>query len=101
MDQAQPGAKITPMSALDHQHFTTRLVEYIRADVAVGGEPLEADTDLVLTGLVDSLGVMLIVEWIEAELDVEIDPGDIVIEHFDMVASMVTYLRARGDTALD
>jgi len=44
---------------------------------------------------------VLVVEWIESRLDITIDPGDIVIEHFDMVASMVTYLRARSDTSLD
>ena len=89
------------MSTLDHQAFSDDLVAFIRAEVAVGDHPLEADTDLVLTGLVDSLGIVLVVEWIEARLGVTIDPGDIVIEHFDMVTSMVDYLRGRGDTPLD
>ncbi len=89
------------MSSVDHRTFTDDLVAFIRAEVAVGGHDLEADTDLVLTGLVDSLGVVLIVEWIEDRLGIAIDPGDVVIEHFDMVTSMVTYLRDRGDTGLD
>ena len=89
------------MSVIDHGVFSDELVAFIRAEVAVGDYPLEADTDLVLTGLVDSLGIVLVVEWIESRLGVMIDPGDIVIEHFDMVASMVTYLLGRGDTPLD
>ena len=89
------------MTTIDHLSFTTELAEFIGSTVAVGDEQVEADTDLVITGLVDSLGVLVIVEWIEAKLGIMIDPGDIVIEHFDMVSSMVQYLRDRGDTALD
>ena len=88
------------MSTVDHRVFSDDLVAFIRAEVAVGDHPLEADTDLVLTGLVDSLGIIVVVEWIESRLGITIDPGDIVIEHFDMVTSMVDYLRDRGDTGL-
>jgi len=88
------------MSTVDHRAFTDDLVAFIRAEVAIGDHPLEADTDLVLTGLVDSLGIIVVVEWIESRLGITIDPGDIVIEHFDMVTSMVDYLRDRGDTGL-
>ena len=101
MARRDPAANLPPVTTVDHQTFTDELVEFIRAEVAVGDAPLEADTDLVLTGLVDSLGVVLIVEWIENRLGIEIDPGDVVIEYFDMVTSMVTYLRGRGDTSLD
>ncbi|MEM9520771.1 MAG: phosphopantetheine-binding protein [Actinomycetota bacterium] len=89
------------MSTIAHRDFAADLVRLIRSEVAVRDDDLDTSTDLVLSGLVDSLGVMLIVEWIETRLDIEIDPADIVIEHFDMVDSMVTYLRGRGDTALD
>ena len=88
------------MSTIDHRVFTEELVAFIRAEVAIGDHALEADTDLVLTGLVDSLGIVLVVEWIESRLGITIDPGDIVIEHFDMVTSMVDYLRGRNDTDL-
>jgi len=81
--------------------FTPALISFIRAEVMLGNEALEAETDLVVTGLVDSLGVVLIVEWIETELEIEIDPGDVVIEHFESVAAMVAYLRARGDCTVD
>lgn len=81
--------------------FTDDLVAFIDRDVSAGHEPVEADTDLVMTGLVDSLGVVLIVEWIEERLDIRIDPADVVIEHFDTARSMVDYLRSRGDCTVD
>ena len=100
-EKPAPSSNLLPMSTVDHRAFTDDLVAFIRAEVAIGDHPLEADTDLVLTGLVDSLGIIVVVEWIESRLGITIDPGDIVIEHFDMVTSMVDYLRDRGDTPLD
>jgi len=75
--------------------FAERLVALIRDDVAATDELVEPATDLLLTGLVDSLGVVVIVDWIEQELGIEIDPGDVVLEHFQTVDLMLTYLRGR------
>ena len=75
--------------------FADRLLRLVRDEVATGDEPVESSTDLLLTGLVDSLGVVVIVEWIEADLGISIDPGDVVLEHFQTVDAMLAYLRAR------
>ena len=71
-----------------------RLRAFVDDEIALDGD-VEGSTDLLLTGLVDSLGVVQIVDWIEQELDIEIDPGDVVLEHFRSVDAMVAYLRAR------
>lgn len=88
----------TPMGQTSD--FADRLAQFIASDVATGPEPVEVDTDLVMTGLVDSLGVVLIVEWIERQLDIRIDPADVVIEHFESVAAMVAYLSRRDDCSV-
>lgn len=75
--------------------FSERLITLIRDDVAATDDPVEPATDLLLTGLVDSLGVVVIVDWIEQELGIEIDPGDVVLEHFQTVDLMLAYLRDR------
>lgn len=76
------------------------LVRFIDDHVSSGGPgDVAVDTDLVMTGLVDSLGVVMIVEWLEARLDLTIDPGDVVIEHFGSVAAIIDFLRARDDCA--
>ena len=87
------------MSATDQATFSTELCEFIRTDVSVGNPPIEPETDLVMTGYVDSLGIVLVVEWIEAKLAIEIDPGDVVIEDFESVAAMVAYLDRRDDVS--
>ena len=86
-------------SVPNHSAFTEDLAQFIDAEVSLGGEPVRPDTDLVMSGLVDSLGVVRIVGWLENRLGIEIDPGDVVIENFGTVAAIVDYLRERGDLA--
>lgn len=84
-------------NSTDHLDGTVgpALLAFVRDEVTDGAEPVEADTDLLLTGLVDSLGVVMIVEWIEQRLDTTIDPGDVVLENFRNIESMLAYLRDR------
>ena len=53
---------------------------------------VERDTDLLLTGLVDSVGVIEIVGWMEDEHGVLVDPLDIKLDNFQTVGRMLAYL---------
>lgn len=44
---------------------------------------LAADTELLMSGLLDSLAVVALVAWLEDETGHHIDPLDIVIENFE------------------
>ncbi|MEM9514468.1 MAG: acyl carrier protein [Actinomycetota bacterium] len=72
--------------------LTERLIDFIQSDVALHDEPIEGPTDLLMTGLVDSLGVVVIVDWLEDECDVTIDPADVVLDHFQTVDQMVAFV---------
>lgn len=80
----------------DAATFAIELIEFIEADVATYDDPIDPDTDLLLTGLVDSLGVVMVSSWIQDTLSIAIDPGDIVLENFQTVAQMVAYVTSRG-----
>jgi acyl carrier protein len=80
--------------------LAVELATFIDEEVSSGGESVLPETDLVMSGLVDSLGVVLIVEWLEQRLSIEIDPSDVVIEHFASVSAMIEYLQARGDCTI-
>ena len=54
--------------------------------------PVEGETDLLLTGLVDSMGVVEIVGWMEDRLGVQIDPIDVVLENFQTVDRMTAFV---------
>ncbi len=55
--------------------------------------------DLLLTGLVDSLGVIRIVNWMEDRLALEIPPTDVVLDNFQFVWQMIDYAARRGAVA--
>jgi acyl carrier protein len=90
---------VTP-STQDTAALADELTAFINDEVSLGDDPAAPDTDLLMSGLVDSLGVVMIVEWLERRLGIEIDPSDVVLEHFESVDAMVAYLRGRGDAGL-
>lgn len=53
------------------------------------------DDDLLLSGLVDSLGAVRMIAFIETEFKTTIPPEDVVIEHFQTLNAMAVYLDKR------
>ncbi|MFW2382243.1 MAG: phosphopantetheine-binding protein [Acidimicrobiales bacterium] len=70
--------------------LTNELCSFIDAEVSLDPDcPVQPETDLLTTGLVDSLGAMEIVHWLEETLDIDIDPIDITIDNFQTVDKMI------------
>jgi acyl carrier protein len=70
--------------------LTAELCSFIDAEVSLDPDsPVQPDTDLLTTGLVDSLGAMEVVHWLEESQSIDIDPVDITIENFQTVERMV------------
>ncbi len=82
-----------------NDQFRTRLTDLIVDEIAIADEPIDGDTDLLLSGLVDSLGVVIVADWIQQELGIVIDPVDVVLENFQTVDAMVAYVQSRGAVA--
>ena len=68
------------------------LLAFINDEISLdASQEIGLDTDLLLTGLVDSLGVVEIVAWIEDATGGTVDPSDVVLEHFQTVQNMVDF----------
>jgi acyl carrier protein len=73
------------------------LLAFVSRDL-LSGRPdltLAGDEDLLGSGLVDSLGVMRIVAFIEERFGIAVPPEDVRIEHFLTVRQIADYLTAR------
>ncbi len=82
----------TDMTTKDHvRQFVLDELEYV-------GEPedLTDDFELLEEGVLDSLGIMALVEYLEGAFDIVIDEDDIVAERFETIASIA----ALADTKL-
>lgn len=71
------------------------LTQFIQNEIVVDDVVVEAETDLLLSGAVDSLGVIRITHWMEETADIVVDPGDVTLENFQTVTKMAAYLNSR------
>ena len=85
------------MSDLVRASFDDDLLTLLNDELSLDPSvPIERDTDLLLTGLIDSLGVIQVVSWIEDELGVSIDPTDVTLENFQTPGAMVRFASTLG-----
>lgn len=57
---------------------------------------IRTDTDLLEDGILDSVGVLDVVAFIEQEFAVAVQDDDLVPENFRSVASLTEFVRRRG-----
>jgi acyl carrier protein len=82
------------MSA-DTPAFETQIIDFVRGELGVDVPELDADTALVTTGLVDSVGLVRIATFIENLLAIRIPDRDIQAENFETVRRMEAYVQKR------
>lgn len=68
------------------------IVQFL-ADNLFDGESVPFDENLIMSGRLDSLGVMTLVAFLEESVGTRIPAGDIVVEHFESVDSISAYLK--------
>lgn len=70
--------------------------QYIRTEILNDPEiAIGPDDDLLLNGLIDSLGVTRLVVYLEAETKLTIPPEDVTLENFSSLSSIDDYLKSR------
>ena len=73
------------------------LKDYISQSL-LDGRTIEADENLLLSGLLDSLGVMSLVTFIEQQFQIAVPFEDVTIENFASLTTMTAYIRASEQT---
>jgi acyl carrier protein len=73
------------------------IVEEFMPDVPV--EELDDDFDLLTGGVVDSLGLLKVVAWLEDEFDIAVDDSELGPDSFRTVAAIKAYVDAQRETA--
>jgi len=84
--------------------MTDRIATYITRELLSrpeGEPPVDEDQDLLGSGLLDSLGVMSLVYFLETEFGVDIPPEDVTIEHFNSVRTITAYLEGKTKQAAE
>ncbi len=71
-----------------------KLKQFLADDllVAANGPDIQDHDDLLLSGLIDSLGVIRLITFIEEAFATHVPPEDVTIEHFGTLQAMANYL---------
>ena len=77
-----------------------QLIDYLNEEIFHNRlkNPIKMEDDLLGSGLVDSMGLMRFIGFIEKILDIKIPPQDLVLENFTSVSAIVSYLQQRDIT---
>lgn len=84
-------------NALIMSNITNELLSFVKTKFTSKQRDIDLtpDFDLLISGLVDSHGVLRIATFMEKSYQIKIPPRDIVIEHFRSVDAMTQYLEKR------
>ena len=74
---------------------SVNIIQDFISERLLDGQAVATDEDLLLSGLLDSLGVMSLVAHLEKHMDAKIPDQDITIENFSTVDTIAQYLNGR------
>ena len=74
--------------------------QYLTQELLSDHKNLSVDDNLLIGGLVDSLGVMRLITFIEQRFDIRVPPEDVTIEHFRSIRVIGEYIESRVATAV-
>jgi acyl carrier protein len=76
--------------------ISATLIDYIQKELAIGrAKAVQPDDDLFSTGVLDSLGILQLVLFIEEQFGIKVPDEDVLFENFQTVAAMTRYLEAK------
>jgi acyl carrier protein len=72
----------------------TALIEYIKNDIMRNrNAKLNEDEDLLSSGILDSLGILQLVAFIEKSFGIRIPDEDVVFDNFQSINALTDYLQ--------
>ncbi len=71
------------------------LCAYISTELLEDDEPLAADENLLADGMVDSMGMLRLVAYIDETWSVTVPPEHFTIENFRTVTAIESYINKR------
>ena len=75
--------------------LTQQIQEFLVEEFLFGEGSVEPGDDLFETGVIDSLGFMRLLAYMDRTLGVEVSMSEIVMENFNTVEKVASYVAAR------
>lgn len=72
---------------------TAMILRFIRDEIStLSGERIDADTELFRSGLLDSLSLVSLIDYLESAFAIRVRAGEIVVENFETVRHIEAYV---------
>jgi len=73
------------------------IIDFITKEIVTRPEllPIGLDTQLIESGILDSLSILRLVSFIEDKFSVKVSPEDVVGENFETVKSIIGFVIAK------
>lgn len=80
--------------------YEARIRQFIDENFASAdpGVPIPVDSSLLESGVIDSMGVLLLVTWLEEDFEVIVDDDEVVPENLDSIAAIGALLTRKLET---
>jgi len=83
------------------EEIAAKLREFIYAQFPLARQrEVGDDASLIEQGIVDSLGVLEIVAFIETQFSIILEDDEMLGENFDSIASLTAFVQAKSDPAM-
>ena len=80
---------------MDRDTLEASLRGFLKDDLMIDMDEVQADTELVSTGIIDSADLVRVATHLEREAGIEVPDQDISADHFDSIAKILDYCEAK------
>jgi len=78
-----------------------QIIDKIQNDLSSASETvISADTELLMSGIVESLAVVTLIAWLEDQMRTAIDPGLVTLENFETPTAIHALCESVAATSL-
>ncbi|MGB7337422.1 MAG: acyl carrier protein [Phototrophicaceae bacterium] len=82
------------MIDLSKAEMNERLIAYVQDELLEDDdEQIDATTDLIMGGVIDSLDIVHLITFVQNEFDIRIPPMDVTVENFSTIAAITDYIQ--------
>ncbi len=78
---------------MEAERIEAEVRQFVEARFGAGARQVSADTHLFREGIVDSIGVLELVKFLEAQYGLTIPPEQMLLENFQSIAAMRDFVR--------
>jgi len=71
------------------------VTDFIRNEVVRSQDAIEPSYSLIESGILDSLGVLKLVMFLEERYGIQVDAGDVIPKNFDSIDAICAYVDKR------